>query len=97
MIRIILSVGRRLTGLPAEARQMIMGAGLAFDPLPERRFVTFERNDGKALARDWESLSADMWGLDPQRGPDDPAGGLWAGPPDQGQQPGRSADRTALG
>lgn len=53
---------RRLGSLSPETRQILLGAGLAFDPMPEHRYHTFERSDVAALKGDWRVVGEVMWG-----------------------------------
>lgn len=61
MGKTVMTIYRRLAGLSPETRQVIIGAGLAFDPLPEGRYATFERSDARALAQDWAAVAGDLW------------------------------------
>ena len=41
-------------------RQILIGAGLAFDPLPTRRYSTFIESEQEALWDDWSIIAQDL-------------------------------------
>lgn len=51
----------KLKALSPETRDIIAGAGLAFDPLPESRYQTAVRSDIQAMRADWDAVGADLW------------------------------------
>lgn len=61
MRRFLKRLHRYLLSLSPETKQIIIGAGLANDPLPETYYRTFERDDRLALQRDLDAVSRDMW------------------------------------
>lgn len=61
MDKIMTKIHRRLARLRPETRHVIIGAGLAFDPLPERLYSTFERSDARALAQNWAVAADSLW------------------------------------
>jgi hypothetical protein len=52
---------RRLTALGPEARQYVIGAGLAFNMLPTQVTRTFYRSDYEALRADWRKVAEGLW------------------------------------
>lgn len=52
---------RRWVDASPEVRQIIIGAGLAFDPLPECRYPNLERSDASAMMEDWRAVAGDLW------------------------------------
>ena len=51
---------KRFRSINPEFRQVIIGAGLAFDPLPVRRNSTFIESEREALRDDWSNIARDM-------------------------------------
>lgn len=62
MGKTMMTIYQRLMHLSPEMRQVIIGAGLAFDPLPEAHYTTSERSDFRALEEDWTAVTDDLWG-----------------------------------
>ena len=51
---------KRFRSINPEFRQIIIGAGLAFDPYPVRRYSTFIESEREALWDDWSNIAQDM-------------------------------------
>lgn len=52
---------KRFVALSPKAKQVIIGAGLAYDPIPAPRYKTFECSDAAAINSDWTAVAGDMW------------------------------------